>query len=52
MNSWIAQMREPMSKIGHWIVVDGIDSAGRVLIRDPYHATKYLMKIPVFNIVD
>ncbi len=30
----------PMS---HMVVVDGLDSAGRVVIRDPARGTRYLM---------
>ena len=42
--SWAAMLWETGSKIGHMIVVDGIDREGYVLIRDPWEGTRYTMK--------
>jgi filamentous hemagglutinin len=47
--SWIAQLWDKGNKIGHWVVVDGIDETGIVLIRDPYEATKYKMNLKNFQ---
>jgi filamentous hemagglutinin len=47
--SWAAQMWEKGNKIGHWVVVDGLDDAGRVMIRDPWQATRYKMDLPEFQ---
>ena len=33
---------------GHFVVVDGLDKAGNVLIRDPAGGTKYAMDIADF----
>lgn len=41
-------MWEPMKKIGHWVVVDGVDDMGRVIIRDPAEGTQYKMAIEEF----
>ncbi|WP_425562158.1 papain-like cysteine protease family protein [Litoribacillus peritrichatus] len=35
--------------MGHWVVVDGLDDAGRVMIRDPWQATKYKMDMTEFQ---
>ncbi len=32
--TWIAMMRQPR-EVAHWLVVDGIDGVGRIIIRDP-----------------
>jgi ABC-type bacteriocin/lantibiotic exporter with double-glycine peptidase domain len=37
------------NKIGRWVVVDGLDDAGRVMIRDPWQATRYKMDLPEFQ---
>ncbi|MCD9571447.1 papain-like cysteine protease family protein [Pseudomonas protegens] len=39
--SWSAMMWGSGNKTGHWVVVDGVDSAGRVLIKDPFNGTQY-----------
>jgi filamentous hemagglutinin len=28
------------NKVGHWVVVDGVDDVGRVLIKDPFSGTQ------------
>lgn len=30
-------------KVGHMVVVDGVDEVGNVIIRDPQNATRYEM---------
>ena len=47
--SWSAMMWEQGSSYGHWVVVDGVDDAGNVLIRDPWNATQYSMTPSNFN---
>ncbi|MEX2337251.1 MAG: cysteine peptidase family C39 domain-containing protein, partial [Aquisalimonadaceae bacterium] len=47
--SWGAQLLEKGNKIGHWVVVDGLDDAGRVIVRDPWQATKYRMDLTEFQ---
>jgi len=43
--SWIAMMKDiGHGSMAHWVVVDGIDDMGRVIIRDPWEGTKYFMK--------
>ena len=46
--SWAAMMWETGNKVGHWVVVDGLNLKGRVLIRDPMHGTKYKMSYEDF----
>lgn len=41
---WIAELREPMARLGHLVVVDGFDENGFILIRDPWDRTKYKME--------
>lgn len=40
---WSAMMWETGSPVGHWVVVDGLDSVGNVMIRDPFSGTSYEM---------
>lgn len=47
--SWSAQLWEKGNKIGHWVIVDGLDDADRVMIRDPWNATKYKMDLSGFQ---
>ncbi|SER49748.1 hemagglutinin repeat-containing protein, partial [Pseudomonas sp. NFPP19] len=47
--AWAAQLWERGSKIGHWVVVDGLDSGGRVMIRDPWKGTSYKMDMKEFQ---
>jgi len=42
--SWAAVFKETGARIGHLVVVDGLDEAGRVMIRDPWEGTKYIMQ--------
>ena len=42
-----AMLWQPGNRIGHWVVVDAIDN-GLVGIRDPAHATSYVMKLADF----
>jgi hypothetical protein len=46
---FFAKHKDKGNKIGHWVVVDGIDETGIVLIRDPYEATKYKMNLKNFQ---
>lgn len=46
--SWSAMMWDKGSKTGHWVVVDGQNPAGNVVIRDPWNATSYNMTIDEF----
>jgi Peptidase C39 family len=39
---WIAMMKE-YGKIAHWVIVDGKDAAGKIIIRDPSTGTMYKM---------
>lgn len=41
---WIAELREPMARLGHLVVVDGLDEDGFLLIRDPWSGTRYKME--------
>ncbi|MBC6472105.1 MAG: hypothetical protein GDA48_04180 [Hormoscilla sp. GM102CHS1] len=42
--SWMAQMKELGKNLAHMAIVDGIDEAGRVMIRDPWEGTSYKME--------
>ncbi|WP_366930815.1 papain-like cysteine protease family protein [Microcoleus sp. bin38.metabat.b11b12b14.051] len=46
--SWMAQMKEFGNRVGHMVVVDGLDVTGLVLIRDPWEGTRYKMNIDEF----
>jgi Peptidase C39 family len=46
--SWSAMMWDSGNRVGHWVVVDGVNDVGMVVIRDPYNATRYLMTIEDF----
>ncbi|HEY9774858.1 MAG TPA: hypothetical protein V6C81_13935 [Planktothrix sp.] len=44
--AWSAELKEPFSREvepGHMVVVDGLDEAGNLMIRDPKQATRYEM---------
>jgi filamentous hemagglutinin len=41
--SWAAMMWEQGTRVGHWVVVDGVNAAGNVIIRDPAGGTRYVM---------
>lgn len=47
--SWSAFLFERGNPVGHWVVVDGIDKAGLVMIRDPWKQTSYKMLTSEFN---
>ena len=42
--SWAAEMKEFGNCIAHLVVVDGLDEAGKVRIRDPWNGTRYKME--------
>ncbi len=44
---WIARMGSS-SKLGHYVIVDGVDDAGLVMIRDPAQGTSYRMAMADF----
>ena len=46
--SWIAELREPLTKMGHFVVVDGIDEQEKPIIRDPWDRTRYKMDTEEF----
>lgn len=46
--SWIAELREPLRKMGHFVVVDGMDEQEKPLIRDPWDGTRYQMETEEF----
>ncbi len=47
---WVAELRELGARLGHLVIVDGIDEQGRVLIRDPWEKTSYKMEqVEFFN---
>ena len=37
------------SKVGHWVVVNGVDDAGRVIVKDPFQGTQYRMEVEKFK---
>ena len=39
---WLAELKE-FPNIGHAVIVDGVDGAGQLLIRDPFDATSSTM---------
>jgi filamentous hemagglutinin len=47
-SAWIAELREPLTKMGHFVVVDGIDEQEKPIIRDPWDGTRYKMEIEEF----
>jgi filamentous hemagglutinin len=47
--SWAAILWDgPNARMGHMVVVDGMDNADRVLIRDPWNGTSYKMRLRDF----
>lgn len=46
--SWAAMLWEPNASIGHFIIVDGRDNTGMIMIRDPWNATSYKMELEEF----
>ncbi|MFT0477127.1 cysteine peptidase family C39 domain-containing protein [Pseudomonas antarctica] len=47
--SWSAMMWDSGNKVGHWVVVDGVDDVGRVLIKDPFNGMQYKMGVEEFK---
>ena len=47
--SWSAMMWDQGNKVGHWVVVKGVDNTGNVLIHDPWKGTSYKMTTKEFN---
>ncbi len=41
--SWIAELREPEARLGHLVVIDGLDSLWKILIKDPWDGVRYTM---------
>ncbi|WP_083928992.1 cysteine peptidase family C39 domain-containing protein [Providencia sneebia] len=37
------------NKVGHWVVVKGVDNGGNVIINDPFKGTRYTMKVNEFK---
>jgi filamentous hemagglutinin len=46
--AWIAELREPMARLGHLVVVDGFNENSLLLIRDPWQGTRYKMEQEAF----
>jgi hypothetical protein len=40
----MAELRELGARLGHLVIIDGIDNQGRVLIRYPWDKTSYKME--------
>jgi predicted double-glycine peptidase len=45
---WAAILWETLADLGHIVIVDGLDDTGKILIRDPWNATKYKMELAEF----
>jgi filamentous hemagglutinin len=41
--SWAAVLWEPLADLGHIVIVDGLIEIGKILICDPWNATRYKM---------
>ncbi|MEK0194191.1 papain-like cysteine protease family protein [Microcoleus anatoxicus] len=46
--SWAAILWETLADLGHVVIVDGLDDTGKIMIRDPWNATKYKMELAEF----
>ncbi|MBC8233259.1 hypothetical protein H8E77_27240 [bacterium] len=46
--SWAAMLFETGKRFGHWVNVNGVNHAGRVIIHDPTDGTQYLMELEEF----
>lgn len=46
--SWVAELREVRAKVGHAVVVGGMNSDNTLTIRDPFEGTSYRMRVEVF----
>jgi ABC-type bacteriocin/lantibiotic exporter with double-glycine peptidase domain len=47
-NAWLAMLKQHGADVAHWVIVDGKDTLGRVIIRDPSTGTVYKMTLEVF----
>ncbi len=47
--SWSTMMWDSGNRVGHWVVVNGVDDAGRVNIKDPFNGTQYKMEVEQFK---
>ena len=45
--SWAAILWETLAELGHIVIVDGLDDT-KIMIRDPWNATKYKMELEEF----
>ncbi|ECK8875319.1 hypothetical protein AH715_003894 [Salmonella enterica subsp. enterica] len=48
-DSWSAMMWDSGNKVGHWVVVKGVDNTGKVMINDPFKGTSYTMTVKDFK---
>ena len=46
--SWVAELREVRAKIGHTVIVDGVNGDDTLSIRDPFDGTSYRMRVEDF----
>lgn len=46
--SWVAELREVRAKVGHAVVVDGVNDDNTLTIRDPFDGTSYRMRVEAF----
>jgi hypothetical protein len=46
--SWAAMVWNTGAKMGHWVVVDALDDAGSVAIRDPRNASRCSVTLAEF----
>jgi Papain-like cysteine protease AvrRpt2 len=46
--SWAAVLWETLADLGHIVIVGGLDDTEKILIRDPWNATKYKMELAEF----
>lgn len=47
--SWNAMMWDSGSSVGLWVVVNGVDDAGRVIVSDPFNGGQYKMDVDKFK---
>ncbi|USR65793.1 DUF637 domain-containing protein [Providencia stuartii] len=47
--TWSAMMWDSGNKVGHWVVVKGVDNVGNVIVNDPFKGTRYTMKVNEFK---
>ena len=46
--NFVAEFREPGSRAGHVVLIDGLSKAGRVIVRDSWEGTTYEMRLTEF----